>query len=440
MPNLIARRIIAACFIILFLVIAPALILYTAGYRYNLDKNRISQTGVLVLKTEPTNAEIFINDEKISEKTPARLLGLFPEEYKIKIQKKGYHSWEKKLKIKIKETTFAENILLVKKTEPKIIFKQPISWFSSSPSKQKIIFKSEQKLYLFNPQTSEKPQTLQIYFTQQPNISWSKDENLFLFEKINQQKFLYNAAQTDTPVPNIQFSNFKNIKWSTAENNVLFAQQNNAVWKIKITGKKTKKARVFALKNNELLIDYFVQGQTIYYIYQNSGRVLLTKNKITDQDKQLVSPSLELSHKQFSITNIIDDFILLKNKEHLLLINDELDQIYLTKKKVPFFDYHIQKKQMAFTDTQEIEIFDLNSRPIKAKNLTRYSGGVKQVQILNPNYVAVLQNQKIHIMEVDDQDKRNITTLDIENIKFFTFTDEDEIAYITATGLFSLAF
>ena len=78
------RRIVYIAFIIIFLIITPIIILYTAGYRYNFQKHRIQKTGILILKSNPAGASIYLNGELKKEKTQARIANLLPDDYNLK--------------------------------------------------------------------------------------------------------------------------------------------------------------------------------------------------------------------------------------------------------------------------------------------------------------------------------------------------------------------
>ena len=53
------RRILYSFFILLFFILAPILISYSLGYRYNLTKGIIEKTGVIFIKSFPKNASIY---------------------------------------------------------------------------------------------------------------------------------------------------------------------------------------------------------------------------------------------------------------------------------------------------------------------------------------------------------------------------------------------
>lgn len=108
-------------FTLIFFIIAPVLVFYTAGYRWNPKKGMVEKNGTLILDTEPRGADIFLNGQYINERTPATLQNVAPGFYKIKMQKDGHHTWEKSLQVLPERVTFANEVILWLDAEPEFI-------------------------------------------------------------------------------------------------------------------------------------------------------------------------------------------------------------------------------------------------------------------------------------------------------------------------------
>lgn len=123
------RTIVFALFVIAFLVSAPAVVLYTAGYRYQLGANKIVKTGAFNITSIPRGASVFIDDKQQKEQTPAVIDHAMPGSHVVRVQKDGYSSWQKTLEIKSGENTFATNIVLFLEQEsessPESVIKKP---------------------------------------------------------------------------------------------------------------------------------------------------------------------------------------------------------------------------------------------------------------------------------------------------------------------------
>lgn len=125
-----ARRIIYISLIVFFIIITPCVLLYSQGYSYDWQKKKLILTGGFYLKSYPSGAKIFINDKQ-DNKTPRLISRLLPKDYKIRIAKDGFYSWQKNLKIESRLVIEARNILLVpEKPEIKIVEEKLFSNFS----------------------------------------------------------------------------------------------------------------------------------------------------------------------------------------------------------------------------------------------------------------------------------------------------------------------
>lgn len=107
-----ARRLLAFLFIAGFLVSAPALVLYTAGYRLNLQRGRFVQTGALSIDSVPRGVPILIDGVSIGQVTPAFIDAVLPGPRHITLQKDGYLPWEKTLDVQSRETTFVVDAVI----------------------------------------------------------------------------------------------------------------------------------------------------------------------------------------------------------------------------------------------------------------------------------------------------------------------------------------
>jgi hypothetical protein len=109
------RRIFLFIAIVFFLLVTPTLVLYACGYSLDWTTKKIVLTGGFRLKSLPNKATIYI-DGRQKGQTPRGVTRLIPKEYIVKVEKDGYHVWQKKLKIEEEKVTEAINILLIPKT------------------------------------------------------------------------------------------------------------------------------------------------------------------------------------------------------------------------------------------------------------------------------------------------------------------------------------
>lgn len=84
---------------ILILAMAIGAIFYARGFKPNFKKGSIDRTGLIVAKSQPTGANVYL-DGRLTNATDTNINYLEPKTYKIRIEKDGYTPWEKELEIK----------------------------------------------------------------------------------------------------------------------------------------------------------------------------------------------------------------------------------------------------------------------------------------------------------------------------------------------------
>lgn len=138
--NYRARKIIAFFFIAVFAVTAPAVVLYTSGYRYNWKKNKFEKTGIIQVDSKPVEADILLNGVHQIKKTPASFPKLLPDDYAITLSKPGYLTWKKTLNVRSIDTTFANDVILFRDSLPRQMIRGAIRAAAFSPKDGRLAF------------------------------------------------------------------------------------------------------------------------------------------------------------------------------------------------------------------------------------------------------------------------------------------------------------
>lgn len=105
------RQILFFFFAGAFLVSAPLVVLYTAGYRISLNNYRVLETGALATSTSPRGATVIVDGKKDSEKTPTVVQNILPHDTKIRFEKTGYLPWEQTVPVNAGRTSYVSAIL-----------------------------------------------------------------------------------------------------------------------------------------------------------------------------------------------------------------------------------------------------------------------------------------------------------------------------------------
>jgi hypothetical protein len=104
--HLTIRRFIFVLFVLIFVITAPLVVLYTAGYRLNISNRRLQQTGVLAITTFPRGSNIILNGQGLAQKTPYVAQRIMPNNHEVILQKKGYHEWSQSLRVEEGKTAY----------------------------------------------------------------------------------------------------------------------------------------------------------------------------------------------------------------------------------------------------------------------------------------------------------------------------------------------
>jgi len=113
------RLIILLVCVACFFVVAPVLVFYSMGYRFDFHKMKVAATGGIYVRTFPTAEQITI-DSKILEKPGMFSNSIFvqslsPANHTVSIKKDGYYDYFKTLSVQENQVTKLENVLLIKK-------------------------------------------------------------------------------------------------------------------------------------------------------------------------------------------------------------------------------------------------------------------------------------------------------------------------------------
>ena len=117
-PSLRARWIIYPIVGVIFAFFLSVLLMLANGYlpEWSAGKLTFKKTGMIILAVRPLDARIFVNSV-YKENTsvyllPNKINNLLPGDYKIRIEKKGYRTWEKTLRVEPGLVTWANYVLL----------------------------------------------------------------------------------------------------------------------------------------------------------------------------------------------------------------------------------------------------------------------------------------------------------------------------------------
>ena len=408
------RTILFLVFLFIFLSAAPAVVLYSQGYRIDFDNKKISRTGGLFLKIEPKQVEIYL-DGKLTEKTDfffgsVLIENLLPKKYEIEIKKTEFATWEKTLEIREKEVTEVKNIVLFPEKPDFSILAEEIKQFWTSPDQSKIILKEENKLThnwalkLYDLNKNVKSQLINEEDASPKgadllNLSFSEDSKEALLETGIGEKIKYFTLNLNKLPPALVE---EEPPATTTEDVIASRKINNDVYYLDKSG--------YLFKNAEKLNDtpFPVEQETEYTLEIFQNFIFLR------EDKTLYQFSSDLK----SFEKFFDGVSILENSPDL-------------KKLVYASDYEIWV--LFLKDTLE----QPQRKAGEKLFIARLSEKIGNCYWLNNNYLVFNNGNKIKISETDDRNKTNVADIaELKNPEIFWNKIEKRLYVLSEGNLF----
>lgn len=320
--NIKARRILYLFFVVLFLIAAPPLILYTSGYRYDFKYKRIVETGSLVVRSYPEGANIYLNGEIVKHESPTIINTILPGEINLLVEKEGYIPFEKKIEIRAKVTSFEENIKLYPNYYPKIIINDKIIDYWWNKKQNKIAYAtSGGQLRLFN--TLNKKDVLIANFDDSSLVKfeWSPHDDQFFFGRTNKGVDEYfvldaNFLNRVADIREILQSEIQQVQWDPSIENTLYALSEGAIYRIPYIIKTSR--NVYG-------------GQADSFLIEDDRIIILEKKRVGKYDKYDV---IWMSTSDMSITHLLtwdsaskNDLFIKTNSHRISILNKKAKQL-----------------------------------------------------------------------------------------------------------------
>lgn len=317
--NIKVRRILYIFFAISFLIIAPPLVLYTAGFRYDFEYNRIVETGSLVIRSNPEGALIYLDGKLINKKTPTIINTILPGKINLLVKKEGYLDWENHIKIYPRTATFEEDIKLYPKTDYKSITEKTVEKYWWNNKQNKIAYKTKNELRLFN--LLNKKDVLIANLDKKPlnEFKWSDHDDQFFFSrktKNSNEYFVVDANFLDKVISiNSILPDIDSMQWDPHVENTLYALSGGYLYRIP-----------YLLKEARLIY----RGEVLKFLIEKDRIIVLEKTKNNKYQALWFTPSdaSTIHLLPFLSVSKFDEFIT-TNSYRIALLNKKTNQLII---------------------------------------------------------------------------------------------------------------
>lgn len=429
MEKKLVKKIAFIVLVLAFLIVAPLLILNTQGYRLDLKKMKIVETGGLSIKTSVPEVSIFINDQyknKTSNFSRDLLIqNLTPGEYKVRVEKTNYQVWEKTLNIEEKKVTKAENIYLFPKNIPFQIYKENIKDFFVSPDNKKIIFLTknneivslENKIIL-NPEK---------YFADIEKIEFFGNSNKIIIKgenSLNQPIYYYLDTTNPSSLTRLKMME-KAEDYKLEEETIIYSLDHQILRynpSLKTSEALKTSAEAFILKD-------------FYNLYTIENGLLVRTNLLSKNQENLTEKPLKL--KEYKLFTIADKIFVFDESSSLYLFNENKKDWDLFLKTTNNFDYKTRADKVIFSNGYELWLLLLKDfdSPFFQKSgslifLSRFSSTINDLAWFNDDYFFYLLSNNLMISEIDNRDRINAFSVTNLPVKKFWFDEKEKLIYL----------
>lgn len=441
--TLLTRRIITISFFAAFLILAPIILLYTTGFRYNWQKKKINGVGVLALKTYPSTARIYLNNQLQKSTSPLYLNDLNPNIYTVRVELPGYFPWTKNLEVRSRASTLAYDITLFKQTKPKLLVDGTINAYALDRTGEHIaVVRDAQTIEIFSA-SGEKRDTL--YASPKKNLqrvtmTWSASNSYLLIENlispsasliIPTDKKRQTRATTE-----LTGKALTNIRFDNTDNESLYGIAGTDLKKISLNPLRVDTLQTNIQSFEITPIGVFALRQTpvgIDVLHFTNRLIIRPTEKLTTLPKGTYT----ILHG--NIRNIIAVANITQNKILLIDAKNTSASFVEFNARTGSFGNGTKNEVFLAAGTDEVNVFDFpNGRSFL---LGRYGKAPSvTIPIYNTPYYLLYIDNELRVTELDDRDKRNTVTLLSDPYMNNISTDalSTKIFFTTPDGLFML--
>jgi len=357
--------------VICFFAVAPFLVAYSMGYRFDIEGRKIVGTGGIYVRTFPAAEQVLI-DSKIAAK-PGIFSGaifvqsLLPKNHTVLVQKTGYYDYQKTISVQEKTVTKLENITLFKKS------------VAFSPVAEFPIAKTEKIL----------------------DIKWAGDSSAALVKTQNSKNIFYYLFTPPSEFVRLPYldKNSQTIFFNPGDPQEIFYLENQNIYSLKNSKVQTiiKGALSYAFLENSIVWLSSDGGLYESDISGNLVRAILAKNTQIHEDKKY-----ELK--------VVSGKIFLQENDLLYLFDQNtrsFENFGAPEGNYKIFEAPDGKNLVLWSD-KKIYLYSFENQ----RFAELFSGqSLKNCQWLNNDYIIFTSGNEVIISEIDYRGNINTVTL-----------------------------
>lgn len=149
----IAQRVRAFLFYLslsIFLIGLPFILSFALGYKFDPRTFKFTKTGLMVLKTQPQGASIYLDGKLFNEKTPTSINELLPARYNVRLELERHYPWVDSVNVERGKITRLDKIILFPlRSNIKHLNKYKISSFWVDEERERIYYINQEENIIY---------------------------------------------------------------------------------------------------------------------------------------------------------------------------------------------------------------------------------------------------------------------------------------------------
>ncbi len=97
---------------LVFFLGLPFILTYTMGYKFDRSTLKFTRTGLISLKSEPSGAGVYLDQDLLNEKTPCSINEVLPGTHHIELRLEGYYPYSSEVQVLPGKVSRMEKIIL----------------------------------------------------------------------------------------------------------------------------------------------------------------------------------------------------------------------------------------------------------------------------------------------------------------------------------------
>lgn len=371
------------------------MVLYIRGLSFDISEGKFVATGILAVRSEPTTATVFVNDE-LKREGEGDIKFLKPGEYALTLSQAGYFDWTKRINVRPNEVVWAQGDadkihLLYKDQNPHIITENVTAFHTFGNN---LLYLSGNRLVQTSVSSQEQSQTFQLPFSYSSMVS-SPDNNLYFFSTSTEMYLYDRRNQNGKIVESFATANFT-AKFSLQ--NQLYLLYENKLYQVLADGSKK------LIRDN--VKQFAFQGNSLYYVRQTpQGDYLAVSDIGTSNEFPVIKP-----FPTFKNSDILVNFqkeILIVGDGALYKANAQLEKL---TDGIVDWKFDPEANNLVIVHSGELSYYDFKEKTLQ---LINRSGSPIRDPLFEPQlrYVFFSTNDSVRALEIDKRGHQNNYTL-----------------------------